>query len=101
MIIGHWSLIIWRPRRFSGVTIGLPLRIVRFFGREPEALQRLPEALAALQTAQNRLRGDLGVLRAEIVRQHAGRDELAAREFGIGLTGRFERRLKRVGPHRA
>src|SRR5881397_2386957 len=46
----------------------LPLRVLRVLGRETEALQRLPNALAALQAAQDRLRCDRRALRAEIVR---------------------------------
>src|SRR5258706_13709701 len=82
--------------RLGGVAPCLTSRVLRKLGRETEALQRLPHALAALQTTQDRLRGDRRILRAQVVRHHVRRNELAARQLWIRLLRGFIRALKRV-----
>src|SRR5882724_411207 len=73
---------------FPRVLGSLPFRCLRIRSGKPQALERLAHALAALQTIEDRLRRDAGVLIAQVVRYHVGGDELPARQLGVGLLRR-------------
>src|SRR2546426_920828 len=70
------------------LALGARLRFLGFLFTQPQALERLADALAALQPVQDRLSGDVRILRAQVVRHHVGGDELAVRELRVRLACR-------------
>src|SRR2546427_128863 len=70
------------------LALGARLRFLGFLVAEPQTLERLADALAALQPVQDRLSGDVRVLRAQVVRHHVGGNELAVRELRVRLARR-------------
>src|SRR6185503_15624326 len=78
-------------------TVGGPPRVLHFLLVEAKALQRLAEALAVLQTGEERRGRDVGSARAEVVRQDVGRHEVPAAQPGVRYPGTLERQLQRVG----
>src|SRR5207245_10828804 len=70
------------------LALGGRLRFFGFLPAEPQALKRLADALATLEPIQDRLRGDVRALGAQIVRYHVGGNELAVRELRVRLPRR-------------
>src|SRR6267154_4824501 len=74
--------------RRANLLVGRVLRLIGVARAHTQTLQRLTDTLAALQAVENRLRGDGGILVAEVLRQDVGRDELTAGQLGVRLLGR-------------
>src|SRR6266550_3387031 len=79
------------------LALGGRLRFLGFLLAEPQALERLADALATLEPVQDRLRGDVRVLGAQVVCYHVGGNELAVRELRVRLPRREVLSLEGVG----